>query len=194
MAVRRNPSLLLCWTPLLVKVRRGSPWAVRAAAQPGLKPLPLQRGQHREARLDHVAQRHRLRQQCHQPVGDRHSASDGRRPALQQSQAAPAGGHAEPGCGRQPDTRGRHGAADPQGPPATPLSCGSPDGCPGPRGAAHRCGPPHWRGHPAPQVSRCRLPCSFLEFSVKTTGNLHMGPRCQLPGAETRASSGATAM
>ncbi|XP_058990992.1 solute carrier family 35 member E2B isoform X2 [Mustela lutreola] len=140
--------------------RRAVPPAERHGLRPHGQDLPcdVQCRQHREARLDHVAQRHRVWQQRHQPVGDRHCASDSWRPALQQSQAAPAGGHAELGCGCQPDTRGRHGAADPQEPPAKPLSCGSPSRCPGPRGAAHRCCPPHWHGRPAPQVSRCRRP------------------------------------
>ncbi|XP_064446180.1 solute carrier family 35 member E2B isoform X2 [Mirounga angustirostris] len=88
---------------------------------------------HREACLVHLAQCHSVRQQSHQPVGRRHHPCDGRSPTLQQSQAASAGGHAEPGCGHQPDTRGRHGATDPQGPQTTPLSSGSLSRCPGPR-------------------------------------------------------------
>ncbi|XP_072587104.1 solute carrier family 35 member E2B isoform X2 [Vulpes vulpes] len=62
--------------------------------------------QHREARLVHLAQYYSVRQQSHQPVSHRHHPRDSWCPALQQSQAAPAGGHAEPGSGHQPDTRG----------------------------------------------------------------------------------------
>ncbi|XP_032118022.1 solute carrier family 35 member E2B isoform X3 [Sapajus apella] len=65
-------------------------------------PCDFQCRQHREARPVHLAQRDRFRQQDHQLVGRRHSPGDGRGPALQQGQAAPAGGIAKPGCSHQP--------------------------------------------------------------------------------------------
>ncbi|XP_037684733.1 uncharacterized protein LOC119528114 isoform X2 [Choloepus didactylus] len=65
----------------------------------------LQRRQHREACAVYLAQHHRVRQQDHQPVGHRHRTGDCRRSALQQGQAASAGGLAEPGCHRRPHPR-----------------------------------------------------------------------------------------
>ncbi|XP_039732817.1 solute carrier family 35 member E2B isoform X1 [Pteropus medius] len=110
-----------------------------AAAADGRRPLPpaerhgvrphgegfscdFQRRQHREARLVHLAQYYSFRQQSHQPVGHRHHPRDSWRPALQQGQAAPARGHAEPGHSRQPAAGGQHRAAGPQGPLAAPLN------------------------------------------------------------------------
>lgn len=87
----------------------------------GFAPV-LQRRQHREARPVHLAQYYSFWQQSHQPVGHRHHPGDSWRPALQQGQAAPARGHAEPGHGCQPATRGQHRATGPQGPLAAPLN------------------------------------------------------------------------
>ncbi|XP_011933859.1 PREDICTED: solute carrier family 35 member E2B isoform X4 [Cercocebus atys] len=84
-------------------------------------PCDIQRRQHREARLVHLAQRHRFWQQDHQLVSSRHSPSDSWGPALQQGQAAPAGGAAEPGCGHRPGPRGHGGAAASTGPQAASL-------------------------------------------------------------------------
>ncbi|KAM5320192.1 solute carrier family 35 member E2B isoform 3-T6 [Glossophaga mutica] len=61
------------------------------------------RRQHSEARPVHLAQHHSFRQQSHQPVSCGHRPGDSWRPALQQGQAAPAGHHAEPRFGCQPD-------------------------------------------------------------------------------------------
>ncbi|XP_077836025.1 solute carrier family 35 member E2B isoform X3 [Macaca mulatta] len=88
-------------------------------------PCDIQRRQHREACLVHLAQRHRFWQQDHQLVSSRHSPGDSWGPALQQGQAAPAGGAAEPGCGHRPGPRGHGGAAASTGPQAASLRAGS---------------------------------------------------------------------
>ncbi|XP_054300677.1 solute carrier family 35 member E2B isoform X1 [Pongo pygmaeus] len=88
-------------------------------------PSDFQRRQHCEACLVHLAQRNRFRQQDHQLVGRRHSPGDSWGPALQQSQATPAGGAAEPGCSQWPGPRGHGGAAASTGPQAASLKAGS---------------------------------------------------------------------
>ncbi|PNJ04510.1 hypothetical protein CR201_G0053301 [Pongo abelii] len=88
-------------------------------------PSDFQRRQHCEACLVHLAQHNRFRQQDHQLVGRRHSPGDSWGPALQQSQATPAGGAAEPGCSQWPGPRGHGGAAASTGPQAASLKAGS---------------------------------------------------------------------
>ncbi|XP_054577139.1 solute carrier family 35 member E2B isoform X1 [Eptesicus fuscus] len=129
------------------------------------------RRQHREARPVRLAQYYRFRQQNHQPVGRGHRPGDGGRPALQQGQAAPAGGHAEPGL-RQLDAGGRHGAAGPQGPQAAPLSAGA-SGCA--LLSSCRMRPPPAAARPPGQLGREVHVRPFLPLSgvaVQTSGNL----------------------
>lgn len=132
MAAHYNMFLCLHLTFLLMTRKqegasKGAPGLCRQGGGPsvGRNPLSLQCRQHSEARLVHLAQYYRVWQQSHQPVSHRHHPGDGWRPALQQSQAAPAGGHAEPGCCRQPNAGGRSGATDHQGHESAPLSSGS---------------------------------------------------------------------
>lgn len=202
MAVHYSMSLLFCLTFLLMTGKQegageGAPGLCRLGSgpSPGRNPLSLQCRQHREARLIHLAQYYSVWQQSHQPVSHRHRPSDGRRPALQQSQAAPAGGHAGPGCGRQPNARGRSGATDPQGPQTAPLSSGSCGRWPGPPGRCPLLLFPSPTQTPGLLGSvGCRRPrdgplrCSRFRFSVKTNGSLTGDPRCPLPGVETGAS------
>ncbi|XP_077620034.1 solute carrier family 35 member E2B isoform X2 [Crocuta crocuta] len=126
--------------------------------------------------------------QSHQPVSHRHHPGDGWRPALQQSQAAPAGGHAEPGCRRQPNAGGRSGATDHQGHESAPLSSGSLRRCRGPQGAVHCCCPPSPMQTPGLLGSvGCRrlrdVPPSLLLFRVFSESQWGLEKGSQMSGS-----------
>ncbi|XP_077007685.1 solute carrier family 35 member E2B isoform X4 [Tamandua tetradactyla] len=134
---------------------RGGWHAVPPAECHGLRahgqdlPRHVQRRQRREACAVHLAQRHRVRQQDHQPVSHRHCPGDRRRPPLQQGQATPAGDPAQPGL--RPHPRRWQHAPGMQGPCTPPLST-LPRRCPQVLSAARYTCP---RSSPAQDCQPC---------------------------------------